>query len=249
MMSLLNPAKDFLVESLDNYQKGKLAFSILHAVTATELILKERLSKVHPSLIYRKIDSRQIVNERTVALRDLPQRLINFGVELNSKDLDIIITVSKWRHEIVHHMPTYCPEQAKIKLGLLYDFIARFLERELKLQFKNFIPKSSYKIVNGLLAEWKKVVSEAKTKAHKEGNLLTFLECSVCGATETICLREEEAFCHLCESSFVVGECPICHKQAVDIDTDLEGNVYHWKCLDGMAQDYMDMMRDAQRGK
>jgi hypothetical protein len=248
-MSLLNSAKDFLVESLDNYQTGKLSFSILHAVTATELILKERLSKVHPSLIYRNIDSRQIVNERTVALRDLPQRLINFGVELNSKDSDIIIMVSRWRNEIVHHMPNYRQEQAQINLGFLYDFIARFLERELELQFKNFIPKSSYKIVNVLLAEWKKVVSEAKIKAQEEGNVLTSLECSVCGATETICLREEDAFCHLCESSFVVGECPICHKQAVDTDTDLEGNVYHWKCLDGMAQDYMDMMRDVRQGR
>lgn len=248
-MSLLNSAKDFLVESLDNYGKGKLAFSILHAVTATELILKERLSRVHPSLIYRKIDSRQIVKERTVALQELPQRLINFGVALDSKDLDVINTVSKWRHEIVHHMPSYHPKHAKINLGLLYDFIARFLERELKLEFKNFIPKSSYITVNGLLAEWNKVVSEAKSKAQKEGNVLTSLECSVCGARETICLRKEEAFCHLCESSFAVGECPICHKQAVDTDTDINGNVYHWKCLDGMAQDYMDMMRDAQGGK
>jgi hypothetical protein len=248
-MSLLSPAKDFFVESLDNYQKGKLAFSILHAVTATELILKERLSRVHRNLIYEKIDSRQILNERTVALRDLPQRLINFGVALNSKDLDIITTVSKWRHEIVHHMPTYNSKQAKISLGLLYDFIARFLETELGIQFKTFIPKASYKIVNGLLAEWNKVVSEAKTKTQKEGNVLTSLECPVCGATETLCLREEEAFCHLCESSLLVGECPICHKQAVNTDTDLEGNVYHWKCLDGMAQDYMDMMRDAQQGR
>jgi hypothetical protein len=247
-MSLLSPAKDFFAESLDNYQKGKLAFSILHAVTATELILKERLSRIHPSLIYRKVDSRQIVNERTVGLRELPQRLINFGVALNSKDLDIINTVSKWRHEIVHHMPTYYSKQARISLGLLYDFIARFLETELGMQFKNFIPKASYKIVNGLLEEWKKVVGEAKTRAQKEGNVLTSQECSVCGATETICLREEEAFCHLCESSLVVGECPICHKQAVDTDTDLDGNVYHWKCLDGMAQDYMGMMRDAQQG-
>jgi hypothetical protein len=25
--------------------------------------------------------------------------------------------------------------------------------------------------------------------------------------------------------------------------------IRYWECLDGMAQDYMDMMRDAQQGK
>jgi hypothetical protein len=39
---------------------------------------------------------------------------------------------------------------------------------------------------------------QAKTRAQKEG-MYSSQECSVCGATETICLREEEAFCHLCE--------------------------------------------------
>jgi hypothetical protein len=248
-MSLLSPAKDFLVESLDNYEKNKLAFSILHAVTATELILKERLSRVHPSLIFRKIDSHQLLKERTLALKELPQRLMNFGVELDSGDLDVIRTVSIWRHAIVHHMPTFQPKQAKTNLGLLYDFIARFLAKELELQFKEFIPKSSYKVVNGLIKEWNKVLEEAKNRAQKEGNILVSQECRVCCARGTICLRKDRAFCHLCESDLIVGECPICHKQAADTDADLEGNVYHWDCLDGMASDYVEMMREAYLGK
>ena len=46
-MSLLDSVRDFLIESLEDYQKDKLAFSVLHAVAATEVLLKERLSRIH----------------------------------------------------------------------------------------------------------------------------------------------------------------------------------------------------------
>ena len=130
-MTLLDSAKDFLLESLDNYKKGKLPFAILHAVTATELLLKERLSRIHPNLIYSKIDSPRITKQSTVGLRELPHRLINLGISLEAKEIDVINTVSGWRHQIVHHMPKYSRKNAATNLGILYDYLARFLEKEL----------------------------------------------------------------------------------------------------------------------
>lgn len=249
-MSLLDSATDFLIESLENYQKGKLSFSVLHAVTATELMLKERLSRVHLNLIYLNIDSRHIADENTVGLKDLPQRLMNFGVRFREDELEVIRTASKWRNEIVHHMPTYSHQQATNNLGLLYDFLARFLYDELQLEFKKLIPKSSFKIMDGLLKEWDRVMRESKREAQDEGEVVLFQECPICGVLGTVCLRENnKAFCHLCESDLEVGECPVCHKQALDTHSNLDGNVYHWKCLDGMAQDYMEMWRESQLGK
>lgn len=249
-MSLLDSARDFLIESLEDYQKDKLAFSILHAVTATELILKERLSRIHPNLIYRKIDSPYIVREHTIGLQDLPQRLKNFGVSLGAKEIQVIRTVSKWRHEIVHHMPTFSHQHVTNSLGLLYDFLARFLENELQLEFRKLIPKSLFKTVDGLLKEWSNVKKEAKQKALKEGNIVQFQECPICGVLGTICSRvDKKAFCHLCESDLQVGECPICHKNAIDTNSDFEGNIYHRSCLDDIGQHYMEMWREAQLDK
>ena len=242
-MTLLDSAKNFLVESLGNYQKEKLAFAILHAVTATELLLKERLSRIHPNLIYRRIDSQQITKEYTVGLKELPQRLVNFGVALEIKEVDLIKTVAKWRHEIVHHMPMYSHKQATASLGLLYDFLGRFLTRELNLELKNVIPKALFKTVSGLMAEWNKVIKEAKQYATAEGNVEHSQECPTCGGIGTICLRKNKAFCHLCDSDLEVGECPICHKRAINSELDFGGNVYHWKCLDDYAQYYIEEMR------
>ncbi len=173
-MSLLDSARDFLIESLEDYQKDKLAFSILHAVTATELLLKERLSRIHPNLIYRKIDSPYIVREHTIGLQDLPKRLINFGVSLEAKEIQVIRTVSKWRHEIVHHMPTFSHQHVTNSLGLLYDFLARFLENELQLEFRKLIPKSLFKTVDGLLKEWATLKKRLSRKPWKKGMLCSF---------------------------------------------------------------------------
>lgn len=50
--------KLFLIDSLDNYKNTKkLHFSILHAIIAVELSLKERLYQINPHLIYDDIDS------------------------------------------------------------------------------------------------------------------------------------------------------------------------------------------------
>ena len=54
---LINSAKEFLIEALDSYKCHKYNFAILHAVTAAELVLKERLIRINPSLIYKNIDA------------------------------------------------------------------------------------------------------------------------------------------------------------------------------------------------
>lgn len=69
MSSLLSSAKDFLVEALENYDKQRLNFAIVNAVTATELVLKERLARIHPCLIFKNIDSIKFKKEQTVSLR------------------------------------------------------------------------------------------------------------------------------------------------------------------------------------
>lgn len=231
MKSLFDTAKVFLIQSLLDFEDGRLAFSILHAVTATELLLKERLSLIHQNLIYGKIDSRQITQENTVGLKDLPQRLINLGIELSQEERDVINRLAKWRHEIVHHMPTYSEQHAVINLGLLYDFLSQFLDREMHLTFNDVIPKSSYKTANRLLKEWAEVTTKAKKEAEAEGHLVDVaLECPVCGVAGVISLRGKQAFCHLCDTNLLFGECPLCHKPAIDTGLFFDDKVYHPKC-------------------
>ena len=130
--SLLSSAKDFIVESLYNYRDRKLNFAILHAVSATELLLKEKIARIHPNLIYKNIDAKDFRQEETVRLRSLPHRLINLGIPIHSDEVNLVSTIADWRNQIVHHMPKFDPELATLQLQQLLDFLAKFLKRELR---------------------------------------------------------------------------------------------------------------------
>lgn len=62
--TILSSAKEFLIEALRNYSDKKLNFAIAHSVTATELVLKERLARIHPTLISKNIDSKDLIREK-----------------------------------------------------------------------------------------------------------------------------------------------------------------------------------------
>src|SRR5687767_9535552 len=105
--SILSSAKQFLIEALENHAARKWNFAIVHAVTAVELVLKERLARIHPALIFKNIDAPGFRDTSTVSLSHLPQRLRNLNVPLEPKDIALIKTVADWRNQIVHHMPSF----------------------------------------------------------------------------------------------------------------------------------------------
>jgi hypothetical protein len=189
--SLHSSAKKILIEALVNYRDRKRNFAILHAVTATELVLKERLSKIHPTLIYRNIDAAGFQNVLTLSLANLPQRLINFGVRMERKEIRLISTFAKWRNQIVHHMPLFDERAADKQFPRLLDFLVVFMRRELNTPLEEFLPKSLYKTALTLLKEWGRVTQEAELEAQAEGSVLSE-SCPDCGAAEVLCLRDDK---------------------------------------------------------
>jgi hypothetical protein len=100
--SLLPSAQAFLAEALRNHGASRLQFAIVHAVTATELVLKERLARIHPALVLRNVDTKDPSREHTVALSAIPQRLANLAAGLGTAEARMVGTFAEWRNEIVH---------------------------------------------------------------------------------------------------------------------------------------------------
>lgn len=233
--SLFDASNKFLIESIRNYEGKNLDFSILHAITATELLLKERLYIIHPTLIYEKIDVSLFNNEKTVGLNNLPQRLINFDVKISPDDCKLIKKVASWRHDIVHHMPKYKQSEANTQLSLLYDFIIKFIRQEFKKDIKKILPKNFYGTMNGLLKEWDLVIKDALYEAQVEGNILD-LECPNCGVANVMSLRNNTAFCHICEISYKYGKCASCGKTQV-FNSEICDD-----CIEDAADAYFSML-------
>lgn len=236
--TLLESAKRFLVESLVNYRDHKNDFAIVHAVTAAELVLKERLARIHPALIYRNID-KPLPKAQTVSLRDLPQRLHNLGVTVDGKEIE---KFAEWRNEIVHHAPSFDERTARGQLPRLLDFVAVFLRRELDTPLETFLPKDLYETALGYLDDWQKVVSTATEKAIQEGNVIDD-DCPVCTARGVLCrLDEDKVYCHLCASWCGFVPCHDCGRMGLTTETWFQQYI----CDDCFNTSYQD---DLRRGK
>jgi hypothetical protein len=248
--SLLASAKQFLIEAFINRRERKLNFAIVHAVTATELVLKERLARIHPTLIYNNIDAANFSGLQTVSLSKLPQRLINLGVRVERKEVELIKKFANWRNQIVHHMPLFDDRTANQQLPRLLDFLAGFLRRELDTPLEEFLPTQLYKTAAKLLKEWERVVQEAKTHAQREGSVLSE-PCPDCGAADVLCLRDEErVFCHLCAAhNYRYDRCTECGRKTVSSFAPLDTGNYCDSCIDAAGDQYVQMLIDIERGK
>ncbi len=248
--SLLSSAKQFLIEALGNHRDRKRNFAILHTVTATELVLKERLSKIHPTLIFKNIDAASFQGVQTISLANLPQRLINLDVRMEPKEAELISTIAKWRNQIVHHMPLFNEKAADKQLPRLLDFLAVFLRRELNTPLEDFLPKSLYRIASTLLKEWKRVAQAAKSKAQAEGSVLSE-SCPVCGAAEVLCLRDEKrVFCHLCATKhYRYDHCTQCGRKTVSRFSSFDDGNYCDSCINAAGDHYIQTLMEIERGK
>lgn len=237
---LVNSATQFLVESLNNFKERRIDFSILHAVAAIELFLKERLSRIHPNLIYKDIDLHQVNRAETVGLAKLPQRLTNLGVNIDQSEIDLIKRVAEWRNQIVHYMPTYSPSKAIAELGSLYDFIASFLKKELNLDLRDLVPKKIYPMFKGLLQEWEKLIMKAKFEAKKKGQVENVEECPVCYVVGTVSRRGKKlAYCHLCHTKLEYASCNFCGLPTLDRYPYIpERGAHHSKCIEQIMGEF-----------
>jgi hypothetical protein len=248
---LLESAQQFLIESLRDTDDGRLSFAIVHAVTATELILKERLYRVNPALVYRNIDAKSLLGENTAPLSALPQRLANLGIPLGAKNANLILSVAKWRHQIVHHMPAFDSAAAERQLPKLLDFIAGYLRDDLGTPLETFLPGGMFRVAQRLLGDWQKAVAAARATAAAEGDVVAD-GCPRCGSTEVMCARKDnEVHCHLCGADLHrVDRCDGCGRPMyVSYLPRAYEVVWCDDCLDAAADWQAEMESDMQRGR
>lgn len=240
---LLASAQEFLAESLRNLSDHRPHFAIVHAVTATELVLKERLSRLNPALIHKNIDTRAPDKEQTVSLSVLPLRLANLGLPLSATHAQLIAVMAEWRNQIVHHMPSYDARAAQRQLPQLLDFLADFLRTQLGTPLETFLPKALYKVAHRQLADWQKAVKSAQSSAAHEGGVLPDT-CPRCGSAAVMCLRAEDAVhCHLCGTAFYRCEsCDGCGRRTVTSykpDLGYEDHNFCDECIDAAGDEYL----------
>lgn len=107
---LLSNAQDSLDRALElvawgdqQHDARRLKQAIQSIAHAIELLLKERLRRLHPSLIWEQVDRYPNLNARTVSSELAAQRLNSIGnIDISQADLELLRSLRATRNAIEH---------------------------------------------------------------------------------------------------------------------------------------------------
>jgi hypothetical protein len=138
---LLGNARDSLrqaVELLANRDQrtgidhGRLKHSITSSAHCIELLLKERLKRIHPAFVWEKVDSYPSLEARTVTVDTAIGRLKSIGgVQFSTADEERLKSLRKTRNAIEHYEWRAEEKEAKVIVGNALSFAFSFASDEL----------------------------------------------------------------------------------------------------------------------
>lgn len=242
-MDRYSSLKMFLQESITNYKNiNKTNFAILHAITAVELALKEKLNEIDPTLLFRK-------KSKTIELSQLPGKLNKMGIHLSKDDKKTITDLANWRNDIVHNMPTHDINIAIKKLGKLYNFIFSFLSDQLNKDIKNILSISQITNMKRIILKADALVTQAKKNASLHSGEEFSYACNECKETQVIGIKDEKIFCFLCDEIRFEAFCNNCEKPLYFYSVIHSSDFICKDCIEEAGDLYMQMQIDLARGK
>jgi len=130
-------AIDHLVPPGDEAVAKDCKRAILDVSHVVELLLKERLQREHPALIWRKVETYPSLDAQTVSVDEAIARLDSIcSVKISDKDRAPISASKRLRNSIQHFHFSVTEKEAKVVIGKMLAFILDFSERELQYSIR-----------------------------------------------------------------------------------------------------------------
>lgn len=222
--SLAENGIDSITHGIDHFLQGEkdtknYKYAILHIFHGVEMILKEKLLRINPILIYSNIDKEIKEDHHTVGFERLYIRLKNTGIELGESDCKIIQRIQKIRNQIEHKETVIEIEDAKFIIGRSIEFLIKFMRKELKMELKKTIDTDRYKILVNMIDFYDEKVKIVEGEINhdiagidpKERSSVDVVFCPLCDERTVIVKEcENEVTCHFCGESFLVYYCDRC---------------------------------------
>lgn len=193
-------------------------WAILALFHAIELLLKERLHREHPLLIYRNLDKKiDDGNSPTVGLQEIRSRFDNLAIKLADGHARILDDLQGRRNRIEHHR--FIPNDShRPVLGKALKFITYFLEVHLGEQLEDLISAEQFDDIKELVLSYDELVCRAEASVDaalshfhpKDHPLIGIGTCPQCGNRTVLVDSGEESFCHFCRQKVQVNLCDYC---------------------------------------
>ncbi len=210
--NLVENAKDSLIHAIDHIgpvntnSTGDWKRIIVDFAHVVELLVKERLRRVHPAFVFKNID-KYPSEAYTVGAELAFIRLQKIGeIKFSEADIKAVKSAREKRNEIEHFEFSITNHEAKVLVGQVLSFILRFAEEELNLEWNSLCFKGGKWSV---LYEYKEFYETLQKSVNEqiEKNEICVLECTSCH-NETFDIDEEA--CLLCGHKEEILECDVC---------------------------------------
>jgi len=218
---LFENAVDSLETGMQFFRDKKPKFAILLVFHSIELLLKELLSRQHPVLIYRKIDSNITEDSQTVGLAETLTRFKNVGISFSKDETETLKALQRRRNRIEHHQ--YAPDaDDHDTLGQSLKFIMSFIATHLNDDLKQHIDEALVHEIEAIILSFDEQLAVANYE-YEQWAEKTFnggfesedfqgtVDCPICGQTLLV-LGEPSIgdYCFFCRTEVNAAECDCC---------------------------------------
>ena len=217
--TLVENAKDSLehaVEHLvtsDGSKAANLKRVILDLSHTIELILKERLARIHPAFVYKDVDTFRSKKGFTVSADGARKRLEKVGdVAFSDADRTTLKNCTAIRNVIEHFEFELSEAEAEVIIGRVLSFVITFSQEELDLEWRDELMRNdSWPKLLELSEFW---LERSKiVEAEIEKNEIPTETCPTC-LIETFDM--DELTCRLCGHKEEPVECAMCKEQFLE---------------------------------
>lgn len=120
-------------------------YAILHLFAGMLLILKERLSREHPALIFTKVEKQGSPDAHTVDFNSAVERLkANAGVAFSERDEKMLRDAQALRNDLEHYHLELPLKKAQELIGRMAEFLYEFMKKELSVDLHDELPKDAW---------------------------------------------------------------------------------------------------------
>jgi len=221
---LIENAKDSLAHAVEHFTKSAnptasdLKRAILDVSHVIELILKERVRRIHPAFIWSNIDQYPSTKAQTIGVNKAISRLFNLEkISLSNESKNTLLACRRIRNLIEHYEFEIELKRARIIVGRMLSFIFEFAKLYLDLDLESdFKSDKRWSALIDIFEFWDAHRDATEQRLMKERDDLC--ECPSCGAI-TFSLSDME--CLFCEHAEEQVECERCKEMVWESDIEI----------------------------
>jgi len=193
----LDRAHELIAYGDREHEARRLKQAVQSVAHAIELLMKERLRRLHPSLIWEQVDKYPNLNARTVSTELAASRLQNIGgLTFRQADLNLLRSLRATRNAIEHFSWTTTKPEADAIVGRALEFAYHFAQKELDFNYLDYAAHKdgTYADLIADNPEFKRSLEDRRANALPDPESIP-LHCSFCRA---ISVDPSSRACRLC---------------------------------------------------